>query len=202
MLRALLPQGRVEVPGDDHRLLFRVLLDGADHVLGPPVPHLLVANAAPLAVHAPVRVEVPEGLARADVGQLHPGHIPRAPLAGGVEVSAPFVARGEETRLHHHALRAFEGRSRLQSPRAALNGARGVTLLQPGAVWLQRVPKIVDDAVALPGVLIEGVPPVQVVGDDHRFQVPFPHGEGGGGGGEAAVDAEVGFAAALDGAGL
>lgn len=166
LLDTLLTHASIEVTSDHDWRRSGHLADGSQHVLRTRGADATVAGVAVAAVNAPVCVKVPEGATAGQVPQLHPGHVPIAPLPSGLQVPGALRQHTENARLRHHALVVVEGRDSAVHV-ASARGDRPcvVALLQAERVSLH-APDVVDDAGALAGVLFEGIPPEEVVRDN------------------------------------
>lgn len=104
VLRTRLVHVGIEVAGDDCGCVACLAADDVHHVL-----RASVALAAAAISDAPVRVEVPEFAASCTVCQLHPSHMPRAPIACSSDVLRTSLPHIENPWLHGNSLGASEG---------------------------------------------------------------------------------------------
>mmetsp|Transcript_27181 Transcript_27181/g.75991 ORF Transcript_27181/g.75991 Transcript_27181/m.75991 type:complete len:526 (-) Transcript_27181:286-1863(-) len=146
------------------------LPDEVDHVPGPGEARLPGAGPAIPAVHAPVRVEVPDAAARGLVRHLGPSGVTRAPLTSRLQVLVPRRPSGagdlEKAAVDKGPLGTGEGGGRLVAS-ALLNEPRVVALLHAEEGRAEIVPDVPQNALAGgPAIGAEGIPPKEVVGDD------------------------------------
>lgn len=153
----------IEITSDDDWLGPSSLLNRLQHVVRACVTRIPVTGVTVGTATTPVGVEVPEAEAAAHMPQLGPIHIARAPLPPGIEVQGTRGQNCNRARLHRHPIVVVELRGWLVGgPR--LNRARAVALLHADCVRRECVLDVVHDAIARGRVLLECIPPIQVVG--------------------------------------
>jgi len=163
LLNTLLTHASIEVACDHDWRRPGHLANDLQHVLRTSVANIRVASVAIATVNTPVSVEMPKGATAGGVPQLHPVHKTRAPLPPRLQIPRTLRLHAKNTWLRHHPLVIIERRDgtiHVASPRC--NCACAVALLQADRVCLHSL-DVVNDAIALAGVLLKRVPPEEVV---------------------------------------